>query len=158
MPSVLFVCTGNFHRSPIAEYLFRAKIGANPDWRIASAGTYTRDGLPAPPEVLTILARYGIDARRHRTREVTRPLLERSNLVLCLASNHKEALRAEFPDLAERIYLLSEMAGETADVEDPIGGPMIEFEAVAREIDDYLTRGFERIVQLASQGESDPAP
>jgi len=150
MPSVLFVCTGNLHRSPIAKYLFKQKVDADPDWKIASAGTYTRDGLPAPPEVLTILARYGIDARRHRTREVTRPLLESCNLILCMRSNHKEALRAEFPDLAARIYLLSEMAGETTDIEDPIGGPMVEFDVVAREIDSYLTRGFERIVQLAT--------
>jgi protein-tyrosine phosphatase len=149
MPSILFVCTGNLHRSPIAEYLFRQKTGARPNWKIASAGTYTRDGLPAPPEVLTVLARYGIDARRHRTREVTRTLLENCDLILCMASNHKEALHAEFPDLAKRIHLLSEMAGETEDIEDPIGGPMAEFETAAREIDHYLTLGFNRIVQLA---------
>lgn len=149
MPSVLFVCTGNLHRSPIAEYLFRQKIGADPSWQIASAGTYTRNGLPASPEVLTILARYDIDARGHRTREITRPLLKSHNLILCMAGNHKEALRAEFPNLAARIYLLSEMAGETVDIEDPIGGPMVEFEITAREIDAYLTRGFERILQLA---------
>jgi protein-tyrosine-phosphatase len=149
MPSVLFVCTGNLHRSPMAEYFFKAKIGSDPDWKIASAGTYTRDGMPLPPEVLMILSKAGIDARRHRSREITREMVANHNLVLCLASNHKEALRAEFPDLAERIHLLSEMVGEKSDVDDPIGGPMVEFEAVAREIDTYLTQGFERIVALA---------
>lgn len=149
MPSVLFVCTGNLHRSPMAEYLFKDKISNATDWQIRSAGTYTRDGLPTTPEVLTVLQTYGIDASGHRSLEITRELIESHNLVLCLASNHKEALRAEFPDLADRIYLLSEMAGKQIDVEDPIGGPLVEFEAAAREIDEYLTEGFDRILELA---------
>jgi protein-tyrosine phosphatase len=96
-----------------------------------------------------VLQTYGIDASGHRSLEITRELIANHNLVLCLASNHKEALRAEFPDLAGRIYLLSEMVGKEMDVEDPIGGPLVEFEAAAREIDEYLTKGLDRIVALA---------
>ncbi len=150
MPSVLFVCTGNLHRSPMAEYLFKARVDPAAGWQIASAGTYTRDGLPTTSEVVAVLAAWGIDPSGHRSQEVTRALLERYNLILCLARNHKEALRSEFPDLAGRIYLLSEMAGRQADVEDPIGGPLEEFEAVAAEIDKYLQRGYERIIELAT--------
>ena len=149
MPSVLFVCTGNLHRSPMAEYLFKEKIGEAVDWEISSAGTYTRNGLPTNNEVLTTLQKYGIDAGSHRTKIITRRKIANHNLVLCLASNHKEALQAEFPDLKDRIYLLSEMVGETASVDDPIGGPLVEYEAAAEEIDNYLTEGFERIVRLA---------
>ena len=147
--SVLFICTGNLHRSPMAEYFFKSKIGETPGWQISSAGTYTQNGLSCPPEVRMVLMKYGIDASAHRTREVNRKMIEEHNLVLCLASNHKEALRAEFPDLAKRIYLLSEMIGKKEDVNDPIGGPLVEFTAVAREIDAYLTQGFDRIVELA---------
>jgi protein-tyrosine-phosphatase len=147
--SVLFVCTGNLHRSPLAEYFFKSKIGENPNWRISSAGTYTRDGIPSPPEVRMVMTKYGIEVKDHRSREITRELIEQNNLVLCLASNHKEALRAEFSEFADRIYLLSEMVGKNEDVDDPIGGPLIEFEAVAREIDAYLTQGYQRIVELA---------
>jgi len=95
MPSVLFVCTGNLHRSPMAEYFFKDKIKPDSNWQITSAGTYTREGLPTPPEVQTVLKDYGIDASAHRTKEVNRSLLEEHNLVLCLASNHKEALQFE---------------------------------------------------------------
>jgi len=133
----------------MAEYLFKDKIGSTANWQIRSAGTYTRDGIPTTPEVLIVMQTYGIDARAHRSLEITRELIEDHNLILCMASNHKEALRAEFPDFAERIFLLSEMAGQQMDIEDPIGGPLVEFEAAAREIDEYLTKGFDRIVELA---------
>ena len=80
---------------------------------------------------------------------MTTELLENFNLILVMAANHKEALTAEFPHLADRIYLLSEMVDLRRDVEDPIGGPLIEYQFAAREIKDYLERGFERIRELA---------
>jgi len=151
MPSVIFVCTGNLHRSPMAEYLFKDILGDTPDWLVSSAGTYTRNGLPTNTEVLTVLQNYGIDAAAHRTREVNHRLLHNHNLVLCLAENHKEALRAEFPDLIDRIFLLSEMVGRMEGVDDPIGGPLIEYQAAAREIMNYLTQGYDRILELAGK-------
>lgn len=135
----------------MAEYLFKDLLGDTTDWQISSAGTYTRKGMRTNTEVLTVIKRYGIDARGHRTREVSRRKIHNHNLVLCLASNHKEALRAEFPDLKERIYLLSEMVGKSDSVNDPIGGPLVEYEAVAKEIHEYLTQGFDRIIELAGE-------
>ena len=149
MPSVLFICTGNLHRSPMAEFLFRDLLTDSSNWLITSAGTYTQNGLRTNKEVLNVLNSYGIDASTHRSKIVTRRKLQNHNLVLCLASNHKEALRTEFPDLKDRIYLLSEMAGETESIADPIGGPMVEYQAAAREIRDYLIRGFDRIIELS---------
>ena len=152
MPSVLFVCTGNLHRSPMAEYIFKDMIGEQSDWEISSAGTYTRNGMPTNNEVLTVLkGSYNIDASAHRTQVITRGKVYSHNLVLCMASNHKEALRAEFPDLKERIYLLSEMGGEIDSIDDPIGGPLSEYEATACEINEYLKLGFDRIVELAGE-------
>jgi protein-tyrosine-phosphatase len=152
MPSVLFVCTGNLHRSPMAEYIFKDMIDENSDWQISSAGTYTRNGMPTNNEVLTVLKRsYNIDASDHRTQVITHTKVHNHHLVLCMASNHKEALRAEFPDLKERIFLLSEMVGEFESIDDPIGGPYLEYEATAREINKYLKLGFDRIVELAGE-------
>ena len=151
MPSVLFVCTGNLHRSPMGEFLFRKKVAENTqEWRIASAGTWATEGQPTNREVITTMREYGIDASLHRAQPVSRNLLEQFNLILVMASNHKEAIIAEFPDQNDRVYLLAEMVGRQADVEDPIGGPLIEYQGTAREIDNYLTNGLDRIIDLAN--------
>ena len=151
MPSVIFICTGNLHRSPMAEYLFKDLLADASGWKITSVGTYTQNGMRTNTEVLHVLKSFGIDASAHRTQVVNRRKVQNHNLVLCLANNHKEALRAEFPDLKERIYLLSEMVGKKVSVDDPIGGPLIEYETVAKEIKDYLAEGYERIIKLAGE-------
>jgi len=135
----------------MAEYLFKIQLGDTSGWKINSAGTYTRNGMRTNTEVLTVLKSYGIDATAHRTQEVNRRKIHNHNLVICLARNHKEALRAEFPDLKERIYLLSEMVGKIDSVDDPIGGPLVEYEVVAREINEYIQQGFDRIVELSAE-------
>jgi len=135
----------------MAEYLFKIQLGDTSGWKINSAGTYTRNGMRTNTEVLTVLKSYGIDATAHRTQEVNHRKIRNHNLVICLARNHKEALRAEFPDLKERIYLLSEMVGKIDSVDDPIGGPLVEYEVVAREINEYIQQGFDRIVELSAE-------
>ena len=78
-------------------------------------------------------------------------MIQDHNLVLCMSSYHKEALQAEFPDLRDRIYLLSEMVGKIDNVEDPIGGPLVDYEDTAHEINRYLSQGLERIIELAGE-------
>ncbi len=151
MPSVLFVCTANIIRSPMAEALFRQMVGGmdHPQaWAVSSAGTWTRAGSPPHTIILDLLGKLGIDMRGHRSLEVNERMLAASDIVLVMESGHKEALCVEFPNHANKIFLLSELASITQDVVDPIGGPLLDYKATLDEIKRYLQDAPSRIMAL----------
>jgi protein-tyrosine phosphatase len=152
MPSILFVCTANICRSPMAEGLMRKKVTHEPDasqWQIASAGTWASDGLPASENSRLVMLERGIDLTRHKSQCITDQIMRSYHLILTMEQGHKEALRVEFPDQANQIYLLSEMVGGRFNVEDPFGGTLAEYEQTANELDQLLTHGYENITRLA---------
>jgi len=81
---------------------------------------------------------------------VTRELLQSFNLILTMEEGQKEALQIEFPELAHRVYLLSEMIGLTFNIADPVGGDLQDYRVTADEIEQIITDGFETISQLAA--------
>lgn len=148
--SVLFVCTANICRSPMAQGLFLAKVkDQQAVWRIASAGTYAQAGFPAAQNTLEVLRERDIDLSNHRSQWISENLMQEYRLILTMEQDHKEMLQYAFPQHANRVFLLSEMAGEYRDIEDPIGKSLYAFQETAGEIEAILTRGFERIQALA---------
>ena len=152
MRSVLFVCTANICRSPMAMGLLQAKVNDESEsWRIGSAGTWTIEGESAAEKTLLVLEERGIDLSNHFSRSVTEELVGGYQLILAMERGHKEALRIEFPQVAGRVFLLSEMIGKVFNINDPMGGTMIDFKETAAEIDQILTEGFEKIARLSSE-------
>jgi protein-tyrosine phosphatase len=92
---------------------------------------------------------WALDISAHRSRSITDDIARTFDLILVMEEGHREALCIEFPDLADRIYRLSDMAGQSYDIPDPISGPIAEVRAVAHEMDAVLQQGFERIVEHA---------
>ncbi len=155
MHSVLFICTANQCRSPLAEGLLRLRVGIeNPNWRISSAGTWAYDGAPATRFSLQVLSERGCDLNGHASRTVNKALVDSHRLILTMERGHKEALRIEFPKARERIFLLSEMIGKDFEIDDPIGHPLEDYQAAGREIDGILDQGFEKLSQLSSEIEA----
>lgn len=153
MPSILFVCTGNLYRSPLAAARFRQKLREgrrSHSWIVESAGTWTEPGLPIPPEVLLVPEVRRMDLERHITRQVNSDLLAGYDLILVMEKGHKEALRIEFPQVAGRLHLLSELVdGLAYDIQDPLRSGQALCE-VAAEMFRLIDRGYQKICESAS--------
>ena len=153
MHSVLFVCTANMCRSPMAEVLFEEIIrneGEEDDWWIDSAGVSAFDGEQATNNTRLVAAERGLDLTSHRSKLSSRAVVEPFSLVLVMEERHRTMLRETFPDLADRVYLLKEVTGGTDDVHDPIGTDIANYRAMAEEVNMALTEGLIRIRELAS--------
>lgn len=120
------------------------------EWQVESAGTWGLEGDAAAAGSQEVMRSIGIDISDHRARRVDNDLLSSFDLILTMENGHKEALSMEFPGHADRVFMLSEMAGEKSDVEDPYGGVYSGYERAAEDIQDYLEKGFDKIIQLAS--------
>jgi protein-tyrosine phosphatase len=151
MPSVLFICTGNLYRSPLAaayfeQLLLKQKVAG---WRVESAGTWAVSQQRPPDPVLRYGHQLGLDLGAHLTRPVDRELLCDFGLVLVMERGQKEALTAEFPDLRERVHLLTEfLDGVPFDIPDPVGAPD-QAEQILGDLLDVIDRSFSRIVAFA---------
>ena len=152
MPSVLFVCTANICRSPVAEVVFREwlrRTGVPGAWLVGSAGTWAVAGNTASTYSQQMAAQRGLNLAQHRARSVEAAMLEAADVVLCMASSHREALQIEFPQHAGRIHLWTALAGPGYDVADPYGGPLAGYVEMAEEMDGLVEKTGPRIVELA---------
>ncbi len=153
MPAVLFVCTANQLRSPIAAACFMRKltsIGADDTWTVGSAGTWTVAGLPAHPKEIEAAAKLGLDLSAHRTREVDAALLATADLIVVMEHGHKEALEAEFPAVGGRVVLLGSLANiPGSETHDPAWDDFAQPDAAARMICACIDKGFAELVQFA---------
>ena len=144
MRNLLFVCTGNICRSPVAEFVVRSELAkAGLDIAVASAGTGPwHVGKPADPRTLSSAAAHGYDLSAHRARRVQAGDFASHDLLLAMDRQNLEALQASCPhEYAARVMLFLPFAGivTAEEVPDPYyGGP-----------DD-----FERVIELARVGAS----
>lgn len=137
---VLFICTGNTCRSPLAEGLFRKATAGRDDFTVSSAGVAASVGAPASRETQQLLKRRGIELKGFRSRQVSDAILTAATHVFVMTSGHLATLEALFPQHADKYFLVREFAGMTrqrdgTDVPDPIGMGPAAYEEVAKILD-----------------------
>ena len=126
MKTILFVCTGNICRSPMAEGLFRHATQGRTDCRAISAGVGAMEGQPPSPHAVRALKELDIDISQQRSRMLTPDLVEQADYIFGMTHSHVDSVNLLFPHAAEKTFLLREF-DETLDefekdITDPIGG------------------------------------
>lgn len=143
MDKIIFICTGNTCRSPMAEGLFRAHGGEDKTGlTAASAGLFTQDGMPASQNAVAAAAELGADITAHRSRMLTPELARDAHYLVCMTGAHYDRLCELFPDCADKVFTLL-----PEDISDPFGGDLETYRRAAAEID----KGVRSIIERLSQ-------
>jgi protein-tyrosine-phosphatase len=138
--NVLYVCSGNICRSPMAEGCLRdrAEIAGFGELRVGSAGTLGISGSPASPEAIRAMAELGTDIGRHRSRGLTTDLVRESDLLVVMTRAHLDEVHRRFPPARGRRFLLRAFENgprpdaRPPDLDDPIGLPVEVYREQAR--------------------------
>jgi len=151
--NVLFVCTGNICRSPIAEGLFRRLTGNRKDIEVASAGVHAVRGQPPSLYAVEVCAAEGTDISALRSQPLTGALVDQATHIFAMTGAHVETIQTLFPQSAEKTFLLREFEepGTTVwrDLPDPIGLGREVYEDCARIIKNALPS----VLAFVEQGE-----
>ena len=137
---ILFVCTGNTCRSPMAGAMAEQLLGGK--YKIYSAGLMAMPNSKASGHAIAVMKERQIDLTKHKSRLVSEELLTEADLILTMTESHKAALVRAVP---EKVFTLGEYAGCQTSITDPFGGSLDVYRDCAGEIYKLLLKIAEKI-------------
>ncbi len=153
MKTILFVCTGNVCRSPMAEGLFRQAMAGRNDFQVFSAGLGAVDGQPPSPFAVQAMREIGIDISHQRSRRLTAEDVEKADYIFGMTHSHVDTVTLLYPQAAEKTFLLREFDDTLdpfeKDISDPIGG---SYEVYVN-CRDQIEQGIASLVRYLTRGE-----
>lgn len=132
--NVLFVCTGNTCRSPMAEGFFNKIYGSG----AKSAGIYAESGAYPSDFSVEVMKKFGIDISSHRATQVTPEDIRSADKIYTMTSGHAVILKEAFPEAANKIEVLGN------GISDPFGADLQTYEKCANEIQSYISKLFDK--------------
>ena len=153
---ILFVCTGNTCRSPMAEGALRILLDKErPDkFEIISAGTDAAAGFPATMYAIEAAKIWNVDISGHESRPLTAKLVDRADLIYGMSASHIKEIRRLGEDAEAKSFLLKSFPNNSPDgeeVEDPIGQPLDRYNETFLEIGECLGKHLPEIVKLIDE-------
>jgi len=129
---ILFVCSGNTCRSPLAEVIAKKIFSKDKKFQstIISAGTSARDGLPASPLAIEVAGAKSLDLSNHKAKLLSRTLAKDADVIVALGANHRDTVGIIEPAALEYTFMMTDFCeDEDGDVLDPIGMGLEAYEA-----------------------------
>ena len=141
MDKIVFICTGNTCRSPMAEGLFKALNGEQKTGLEAvSAGIFTNNGMPASENAVIVSKELGADISNHKSQMLNGDIVNDAKYLVCMTGAHYDQILLKFPNVSYKLFTLL-----PTDIDDPFGGNIDEYRSCATQIKSAVESIIERL-------------